>query len=161
MVVEATVCHIIRGRRLLLKKANRGISKGKWNGPGGKIEPGETPEENAMREVFEETGLEVWNPFYHGKLLFYMDGKRKLGIRVHLFSTKEFTGTPRSSEEGEVRWFPVDKLPLDDMWDDDRYWIDSMLNLARFDARFYYDEENKLVVKYRMRVRGAESRRYR
>ena len=59
MVIEATICHVIRGRRLLLKRANRGISVGKWNAPGGKIEAGETPEECAQREVLEETGLSV------------------------------------------------------------------------------------------------------
>jgi len=152
LVVEATVCHVIKGRRLLLKKATRGVSKGKWNGPGGKIESGETSEGNAVREVFEETGLKVRNLFYHGQLLFYMNGKKTLGIRVQLFSTKDFSGTPKSSEEGEVRWFPIERIPLDEMWDDDRYWIDSMLNGGRFDARFYYDEANKRVVKYRMKA---------
>ena len=51
MVIEATICHIIRGRKLLLKKATRGISVGKWNAPGGKLEPGETPEQCARREI--------------------------------------------------------------------------------------------------------------
>src|SRR5712664_847056 len=70
LVIEATICHVVRGRRLLLKKANRGISDGKWNAPGGKSEPGEEPEQCARREVFEETGLKVYELFYHGALTF-------------------------------------------------------------------------------------------
>jgi 8-oxo-dGTP pyrophosphatase MutT (NUDIX family) len=138
----------MRGRKLLLKKATRGISVGKWNGPGGKVERGETPEAGAAREVFEETGLRVSNLFHHGTILFCMDGGRSLGIRVHLFSTSHFAGRVRSTEEGMVRWFPVDGLPWGEMWDDDRYWFPVMLSRGTFDARFYYDGENRKVVEY-------------
>ncbi|MDG7029492.1 MAG: NUDIX domain-containing protein, partial [Nitrososphaerota archaeon] len=76
MTIDATVCHIIKGHRLLLKKATRGISAGKWNGPGGKIEPGETVAQSVVREVKEETSLSVADPLYPGKLEFYLNGGR-------------------------------------------------------------------------------------
>jgi len=146
-VGDLTLCHIIDGDRLLLKKANRGISKGKWNAAGGKIEPGETPEQGAIREVLEETGLSVINLTNHGPLNFHMDGKKDLSFVVHLFSTKSFDGELKSSEEGEVKWFDVDKIPYDEMWDDDNYWMHLMLKNKRFVVDFYYDKENKEVIK--------------
>ena len=146
MVIEATICHVIRGGRLLLKEANRGISVGKWNAPGGKSEPGEAPEECARREVLEETGLRVSNLLYHGTLTFVMDGGKTLHTRAHLFSTREAKGRARSSPEGPVKWFRLDGLPFDQMWEDDRFWIPLMLMGVRFNATFTYDVANRHVV---------------
>jgi len=145
LVTRATLCHIISNDSLLLKMANRGISKGKWNGPGGKFEKGETPKQCAVRETLEETGLLMKNPFYHGRLLFFMDGKRKLEIIGYLFSARKFTGKIRPSEEGEVRWFKIGSLPYERMWDDDKAWINLMVAGKRFDAYFYYGKGNKKV----------------
>lgn len=146
MVIEATICHVIRHDKLLLKKANRGISVGKWNAPGGKSEPGESPEECARREVLEETGLRVSKLLYHGVLTFMMDGGKTLHTRAHLFSTKHARGTARSSEEGPVRWFPLDDLPLGEMWEDDLYWVPLMLKGITFNATFTYDAANRHVI---------------
>lgn len=151
MVVEATVCHIIRGRRLLLKKANGGISAGKWNGPGGKLEQGETPTQSVVREVLEETSLRIIDPFYHGKIEFCMRGRNELDYLVHAFSARNFTGRPRSSEEGMVRWFDLGKIPYAKMWDDDRYWLPLLLNGVKFDAWFGYDRKNERVTDYRIK----------
>jgi 8-oxo-dGTP diphosphatase len=145
LVIEATICHVARRRTLLLKKASRGISVGKWNAPGGKLEPGEEPEQCARREVREETGLMVSRLFYHGVLTFVMDGGKTLHTRAHLFSTKNAKGKARSSDEGEVRWFPMDALPLDEMWEDDQLWIPLMLRGIKFDATFIYDAANRHV----------------
>jgi 8-oxo-dGTP diphosphatase len=158
LVIEATICHIFDGRRLLLKKATRGISVGKWNAPGGKIEPGESPEENAKREVREETGLRIRDLFYHGSISFFMDGGEELDIKVRLFSTRKFQGRLDSTDEGEVRWFEVTKIPLTNMWDDDRYWLHLMLAGGRFNAKFYYDRSNRRVTKYEIRSWGNDLR---
>lgn len=154
LILKATLCHVINGNRLLLKEASRGISKGKWNGPGGKFEKGETPEQCAIRETFEETGITMHKPFFHGKLYFFMDGKRKLSIEGFLFSTRNFSGRIKSSEEGPVKWFSARRLPLKRMWDDDQYWLNLMLSGKRFDAYIYYDKSNKKVVEYRIMIKS-------
>ena len=146
MVIEATICHVIRDRRLLLKKANRGISVGKWNAPGGKLEAGEAPEQCARREVQEETGLRIANLLYHGALTFMMDGGKTLHTKAHLFSTRKASGRARSSEEGPVKWFPLDHLPYHEMWEDDLLWMPLMLSGTKFNATFTYDAANRHVV---------------
>ena len=71
----ATLCYVRRdGQTLMLhrvKKAND-MHQGKWNGLGGKLDPGETPEECAVREIFEESGTEVREPSAQG--LFNLPG---------------------------------------------------------------------------------------
>jgi 8-oxo-dGTP diphosphatase len=153
-MLRATLCHIINGDRLLLKEATRGISKGRWNGPGGKFEKGETPERCAIRETLEETGIRMRSPVFHGRLRFFMDGKRELSILVYLFSAKRFSGRIRSTEEGAVKWFRIRELPLDRMWDDDVYWVPLMLKGLRFDAHIYYDKNNKKVTEYKIKIKG-------
>ncbi len=147
IVIRATLGHIINGDKLLLKMATRGISKGKWNGPGGKFNRGETPEQCMIREAREETGLTMIKPFYHGKLYFYLNGSRKLAVLGYLFSTRKFKGTMKSTDEGRVKWFNVKELPYKKMWDDDKYWIEAMLAGRKFDMHSYYNKNNKKVIK--------------
>jgi 8-oxo-dGTP diphosphatase len=146
--IEASLCHVIHERRLLLKLANSGISKGKWNGPGGKFERGETPTQNVIREVEEETSLRIVDPDYRGRIEFYMNGRGSLDYLVHVFLVKRFSGRARSSEEGRVRWFGLDEIPYARMWDDDRYWLPLLLNGTKFNARFFYDKHNSRVISY-------------
>lgn len=153
MATYATVCHIIRGRKLLLKLANGGVSAGKWNGPGGKIEAGETPAQGVVREVMEETSLRIADPVYHGKILFRMNGGGGPEYVVHAFSAWKFSGRARSSAEGRVRWFGLESIPYAKMWDDDRYWLPLLLNGVSFDARFTYDRRNEHVTDYEIKSR--------
>lgn len=152
-VIEATICHVIRGRRLLLKKANRGISIGKWNAPGGKLERGESPERCARREVLEETGLRFSESLYHGTLTFVMDGGKNLYMKAHVFSTRQARGRARPSSEGPVKWFSLDQLPLEEMWEDDLYWLPLLLRRIKFDATFTYDAANRHVIGFEIKSR--------
>ncbi len=145
MTIYAANCHIIKGKKLLLKLANQGVSRGYWNCPGGKMERGETPRECGIREVKEETGLDVKNLFEHGKLSFFFAGGKSPDWVVYLFSSKSFSGRMRDSSEGRLKWFGIDKIPYDKMWDDDRYWLQLMLDKRRFDASFVFDKNNRII----------------
>ncbi len=153
MTIETTTCHIIKGNRILLKRATRGISKGKWNAPGGKIDKGETPEGSVIREVFEETGLRIRRPFFHGELNFYLKGRARPYVHMYLFSARRSSGKARSTVEGRVKWFDIREIPYDRMWQDDRVWVQLMMEGMRFDADFNFDEKNEKLVSCSIRFR--------
>lgn len=148
MVITATLCHIIKRNRLLLKRASRGISKGKWNAPGGKLTGNESPLQSAKREVLEETGLKVKSAIYHGTMDYYLSGSKAVHTRAYLFSTRNFEGNYRSTSEGILKWFAQNDLPFNQMWPDDRYWIPLMLAGSKFDATFFFDKNNSKVTRY-------------
>jgi 8-oxo-dGTP diphosphatase len=77
---------------LLLSKAPGLFGEGKWNAPGGKMLPGESPEMGAVREMREETGLSVYDLRFHGILNFYLGTDKNLDQAVFVFSSKLFSG---------------------------------------------------------------------
>src|SRR2546427_10694568 len=78
MTIQATLCFILHDSRVLLLKKNPGLfGAGKWNAPGGKVQPHETAEHCAIREVHEETGLEVRKPRKIGTLIFFKHDKHQ------------------------------------------------------------------------------------
>src|SRR3990170_342248 len=129
MTKEMTLMYIIRDGRILLMKGKKGMNAGKFNGPGGKLEKGEVPMEAAIRETIEEIGVVPLDPEYMGINDFF-DGKEHL--KVHVFLATEFYGEPRETEEGAPQWFPVDGMPLKNMWPDDEFWMPLMLQKKKF-----------------------------
>lgn len=57
-------------------------------------------------------------------------------LEVHVFKCTQFTGEPRESEEMTVSWQPVDAIPFDRMWPDDRFWFPYLLSGRRFLGHF-------------------------
>ena len=79
----ATLVFVIRDGRILLINKKTGLGKGKVNGPGGKVDPGETPESCAVRECQEELGITVSKLEYCGQHRFqFIDGysNSRLGL---------------------------------------------------------------------------------
>ena len=148
---RATLCEIIKDNKILLKKASRGVSKGKWNGLGGKIEKNETVLEILIREVKEEAGITIKNPFYHGKITFFQGNRNKIFGIVYVFSAKDFEGEIRESEEGELRWFSLDNIPFNEMWKDDYIWLPLVLERKRFEAEFLFDSYMENIIEYRIK----------
>lgn len=114
----------VRGRVLLIRK-KRGLGAGKINGPGGRIEPGETPMQCAIRETQEELHITPGNVRAAGELFFHAEDMPK--IHGHVFTATDYTGTPQETDEAVPLWTPTDRLPLDEMWDDDRLWLPRVL----------------------------------
>ena len=104
MTTEATLLTIIKdGRILLQRKASGRFGEGKWNGVGGKIRPGETPENCARRETLEETGLQVDALIPHGTLRHYFGDVDEATWTVHHYSASQYEGEPKESEEAQGR----------------------------------------------------------
>ena len=153
MTVEATICHIIDGDRLMLQKKSAGLfGEGKWNGVGGKLKAGETPQEGAVREALEETGLLASHLKRHGALNFYFGQKAMPDWVVHVFSTSSFEGVLKPSEEGALRWFALDEIPYEEMWQDDEHWLPLLLEGRRFNGDFYFNEEGTELLDFDLEI---------
>lgn len=110
---------------------------GKWNGLGGKFEQGESPEECAIREIKEESGLAVNNITMKGFITFPMfDGKEDW--YVFLFVSDKYEGKLIDSKEGNLAWIPNEKLMEINLWDGDKIFIPWLFKDKFFSAKFNY-----------------------
>lgn len=133
---RATLCFIRHQGQLLLIHKKRGLGAGKINGPGGRLDPGETPEDCAIREVQEELGVTPTGLRSAGELFFqFADGH---SIHGYVFSASGFTGEPRETAEAIPLWTPEDRIPFERMWADDRLWLPYLLEGIRFTGRFLF-----------------------
>lgn len=138
----ATLVFVVRGDEILLINKKTGLGKGKVNGPGGKVDPGESPETCAVRECQEELGIIVSNLEYCGQHRFqFVDG---YSIHVWVYRTRDFVGEPVETREARPLWVPVDDIPYDQMWEDDRLWLPMMLSGERFQTRWIFDGDTML-----------------
>ena len=150
---ELAICHVIKNGTLLLIKGEEGINKGKWNAPSGELASSEKPEKAAMRHAFQQTGLYVNKVVRHGTIRLFLNGKVEYDYKMHVYSTKLFSGDLKPNIKGEARWFNANDLPFYEMWADDKYWVNLVLEGKKFDADFFLDEKNENVVKYQIRER--------
>lgn len=138
----ATLVFVIRDEKILLIDKKTGFGKGKVNGPGGKVEPGESPQDCAVRECYEELGIRVANLRYCGQHRFqFVDG---YSLLVWVYSSEEFEGTPTESVEAKPLWFPLDAIPFERMWEDDGLWLPMLIRGERFQGRWLFDGDRML-----------------
>lgn len=139
----ATLCHLVDEGATLLIHKKRGVGSGQWVGPGGKVEPGETPGECVVREVREEVGITVEDPEKVGVFVYRSDDWDAV---VHVFRATEYEGTPEETEEADPAWFPVGDLPFEEMWETDREWLPHVLDGETFRGRFVYRDGEPAAV---------------
>ena len=134
---RANLCFIVKEGRVLLIRKKRGLGAGKINGPGGKIEPGETPLDSAIRETQEEIGVTPLHVSERGILHFqFADG---YSLHCTVFLAHDLFGDPIETAEAAPMWFALDAIPFEEMWADDRQWLPQMLAGQRFQAWFVFD----------------------
>lgn len=144
----ATLCYVIDDAKkstLMLHRVKKenDMHEGKWNGLGGKLEAGESPEECVIREVKEEAGLTIKEPRMHGFITFpAFDGIEDW--YVFLFTANKFEGELIDSPEGNLEWIENSKVCSLNLWEGDTIFMKWLYDEKFFSAKFNY-ADGKLV----------------
>lgn len=140
-----TNAFIIQNDKILLGFKKRGFGINKYNGFGGKVEPGETFTEAAMRELKEEAGIDA--PLEHAGSLLFMAKGIEWAFQIEIFSARTYSGTPTESDEMRPEWFSitpsaasdanaiVSPIPYESMWDGDDRWLPLIVQGQKFVGR--------------------------
>ena len=142
----ATLIYLRSGDKTLMLYRNKkpgDIHKGKWNGLGGKFEPGETPEDCARREIFEESGLKVSELVLKGFLTF-PDFAKDEDWYAFIFIAHPDGGELIDSPEGDLQWIENDRLLDLELWEGDRIFLPWLDRPGFFSGSFIY-REGRLV----------------
>ena len=109
-VLVSAVALIDRDSRVLLAQRPEGKSMaGLWEFPGGKVEPGETPEAALVRELHEELGIETWASCL-APLTFASHSYDDFHLLMPLFACRKWDGTPQSREGQTLKWVRANDL---------------------------------------------------
>jgi 8-oxo-dGTP diphosphatase len=151
-VIPRTLVFITRDDHVLLLRgaASKRIWANKYNGIGGHIERDEDIYSAALREVREETGLEVEDLRLIG--LINIDGDQPTGILLFVFTATSRSGEPIPSEEGALEWIARDQLAQIDLVEDLPTILPRALDLPLdappFFAHYHYDEQDRLIIRF-------------
>ena len=131
--MDKTVLAYIKkdGQFLMLyrNKKKQDINKGKWIGIGGHLEQGENKEQALVREIKEETGLDVLHYIYRGELLFINNDFEEV---MYLYLVDEVSGDLIECDEGELAWIKEDDLMSLNMWEGDYKFLPLLINTDEF-----------------------------
>ena len=130
---NSTLCYVTRGNDVLMLhrvKKEKDINKDKWIGIGGKFEGEESPDDCLLREVREETGLELTDWKCRGVVTFLSDGCE--GEFMYLFTADGFVGEPKECDEGDLQWVSREFLYSLPMWEGDKIFLDLLWQDAPF-----------------------------
>ncbi len=148
---ETTLCYIENNERYLMlhrTKKKTDANKGKWIGVGGKLETVETPKECVLREIAEETGLNVSELKYRGVVKFVSDIYED--EIMHLFTSLSQTEDFTPCSEGELKWVPKAEVLGLNLWEGDRVFLEYLLEDKKefFNLSLIYKGESlKEVIK--------------
>lgn len=138
----AVLCFVEDGDKLMLIHKKTGLGAGKINAPGGRIEPGETPEQAAVRETIEETGITPSELEEKGRLHFqFKDG---YSLKGHVFFARKFSGQLTETDEADPFWCTKSDIPYGKMWEDDILWLPLTLEGKNIEGRFVFDGDTML-----------------
>lgn len=144
-VTKLTLAFLRTDTELLLGMKKRGFGSDRYNGFGGKIEPGETVTAAAVRELSEECGVSVLEgdlvPM--GNILFHIDGRH---LHIHVFMAHAWNGEPCESDEMCPEWFSLTDIPYQRMWVDDQHWLPQVLAGKAVEGEVWFGEREDEIV---------------
>ena len=148
------------GKYLMLHRTKKAHDENgdKWIGVGGKFEPGETPDECALREVKEETGLAMTDFRLRGLIIFVSD---VWGMEyMYLYTATKWSGKLIDCDEGELVWLDKRELLKKNLWEGDKLFLKALDERSEFFMmKFRYEGErlaevidSKGLSQFRLRV---------
>ena len=155
IVRKAVRCYLIKDDKVLVTKYKEGNKKSEYYDiPGGKIEEGENPEQTAIREMKEETGIKVRNLKYKGNMIVEYPNRI---FDFDVFITNESEGEPQEFEENTSEWIGIRELLqkekiLSNIIILDRFFIKGLTNEKyNFKMQIMVSEEEEILnVNYKL-----------
>eukprot|EP01061_Rhynchopus_euleeides_P036804 TRINITY_DN6214_c0_g2_i1.p2 TRINITY_DN6214_c0_g2~~TRINITY_DN6214_c0_g2_i1.p2 ORF type:complete len:198 (+),score=69.46 TRINITY_DN6214_c0_g2_i1:54-596(+) len=144
-----TLVLVITDDGVLLGRKTRGFGEGRWNGFGGKVEPGESVRAGALRELHEEASIHATDLQHTAVIYFWFDEGEERLLETHLFVATAYDGVPAASEEmSPIEWYPPTALPFDKMWPDDSTWVPHLLahRGSPFIAKFRFKDVDEAAI---------------
>ena len=145
---KTVICYLKRDDSYLLlfrNKKKNDVNEGKWIGVGGHIEKGETKDAAAIREVKEETGLNVHSLKCNGEVLFVNDDYQEL---MYVYEIEDFDGEEIPCNEGDLKWIPIKDIYSYPMWEGDKAFLPLLINHAPyFKMDLIYKNKDLVAVK--------------
>ncbi len=142
----STLVIIYDNEKILLGLKKRGFGQGRWNGFGGKVEPDETIEQAAARELQEEAGIVAIDLQPRGALSFTFEKEPNTELEVKIFTTSEFSGELIETEEMKPQWFAHSEIPYPEMWADDPHWLPIVLAGKNVKGGVHFDAPATQIV---------------
>ena len=136
---HAVILFVLDGDQILLIDKKRGLGHGKVNGPGGRLEPGESAYQAAVRETREEVGLEAGHLTEQALLQFVFTNGYTLEVTV--FTTESYSGEMMETDEARPFWCRKSEIPFDRMWADDKMWLPRVLAGEYVSGQFVFDDD--------------------
>ena len=149
-LIPRTLCFVFDGDDVLLLKgaSKKGIWADKYNGVGGHVERNEDLYNATLREIYEETGLEVPNLQLAG--IVNIDAGQDTGIGMFVFRASTTARTLQTSAEGELEWLPVSDLAGLDLVEDLPVILPRVFKMKAGDppffARYHYGAQDELII---------------
>ena len=142
-----TLCYIEKDNQYLMLhrvKKKEDINKGKWIGVGGHFEKMESPDDCLLREVKEETGLNLTSYRARGIITFIYGSD--IVEYMHLYTANGFEGSLIECNEGVLKWINKEDVFNLELWEGDRIFLKFLLEEREFfSLKLIYNTEDKLI----------------
>ena len=146
-MIYSVVCYLKRDERYLLlfrNKKKNDYNHDKWIGVGGHLEKDETPDQAAIREVKEETGLDVHALKCAGEVLFINNDYQEI---MYVYEITDFSGELIECDEGELKWIPIKDMYNYPMWEGDKAFLPLLINHEPyFKMELHYKNDDLIKV---------------
>lgn len=135
---KTTLIYIEKDDKYLMLHRNKkehDINKDKWIGVGGHVEENETIDECVVREVKEETNLDLISYKLRGEVLFVLNGYEEL---MYVYTSNEFKGVLKECDEGTLEWVEKKNVLNLPIWEGDKLIFDSLYRDKYFKLKLVY-----------------------